>query len=193
MLKSAGMEENMAVVKCEKGHFYDDEKYAQCPICEKGAPEESLTVAINRQVENYAAQYVQHHADHQYVETDKEKTIGISSHRAEQKYTVGWLVCIQGTDKGRDFRLYAGFNRIGRGYDNDIVLKDMQVSRENHCSVIYEEKKNRFYLMPEHGNMVYRDKILLQQAEEITEGSVIQIGESELELVVFCRGERRWG
>ena len=184
----------MAVTRCGQGHFYDNEKFTQCPHCRSGAVQESVTVAFTgRQIENYAAQYIQRKSSHQHVELDEERTIGIYSGRGENKYVAGWLVCTEGPAKGSDYRIYAGFNRIGRGYDNDIVLKeDMQVSREVHCSVVYEERKNVFYAVPQGGNLVYLDGEVLEQAEPIRDGSVLRIGASSLEFAAFCKGEKKW-
>ncbi|MCM1160533.1 MAG: FHA domain-containing protein [Roseburia sp.] len=107
-------------------------------------------------------------------------------------YAAGWLVCTGGQDYGRDFPLYAGFNRIGRTSENDIVLTDEHLSKGEHCSVIYEEKKNVFYVVPRAGSLVYANDVLVEEAKEIEEGTVIMAGETELELVVFCKGEKRW-
>lgn len=107
-------------------------------------------------------------------------------------YAAGWLVCTGGKDYGRDFPLYAGFNRIGRTSENDIVLTDEHLSKGEHCSVIYEEKKNVFYVVPKAGSLVYANDVLVEEAKEIKEGTVIMAGETELELVVFCKGEKRW-
>lgn len=191
----------MAVIRCEHGHYYDNEKYISCPHCENGqmGHEErqmgdSVTIALDNQMtEEYAAQYVRSQTAGQHIELDSEKTIGIYATRDEAKYIVGWLVCIDGPAKGTDYRLLTGFNRIGRGHSNDIVLTtDMQVSRELHCSIIYEEKKNKFYVMPQAGCLTYLREEIVDQAVEINSGDVIRVGESYLELVAFCQGDKKW-
>ncbi len=192
----------MAIVKCGNSHFYDNEKYTECPHCAelKNSPnEDSVTVAMvsqERQVENYAAQYLKQSAPGAHVslsvDRDSEKTVSIFEKKGIKGYTAGWLVCVKGEELGRDFPLYAGFNRIGRAYGNDIVLKDSQVSRQEHCSIIYEEKKNRFYLSPKGGNLVYLGEELLVGAQEIKSGQVITVGETKLEFAAFCIGEKKW-
>lgn len=215
----------MAVVQCINAHYYDDEKYQQCPHCaalqEKAAQDKQTAEQVSqaRQIENYAAQYIRQHRAQPQVqstqpqvqstqpqapniqgqmpveasrEVDDEKTVSLYQKRGAARYTVGWLVCVEGEEYGRDFPLCAGFNRIGRSGSNDIVLSDMQISMEEHCSVIYEQKKNIFYLLPKAGSLVYVRDALVQQAQEIESGEVIIIGETRLELVAFCKGERRW-
>lgn len=208
----------MAVVQCKFAHYYDNEKYEQCPHCaalsEKSAQEQQAVEAVSqaRQIEDYAAQYLRQHrvqkqeavphpqtADPSLqkpsapLREDDEKTVSLYQKCGAARYTVGWLVCVEGNEYGRDFPLYAGFNRIGRAGNNDIVLADMQVSMEEHCSVIYEQKKNIFYVLPKAGCLVYIRDALVQQAQEIVSGEVITLGETKLELVAFCRGDRRWG
>ncbi len=72
------------------------------------------------------------------------------------------------------------------------MLDDPQVSREEHCSVIYEEKKNVFYVFPKDGNLVYAGDEMVEQAQEVSSGEVITIGGTQLEFVAFCKGEKRW-
>lgn len=192
----------MAVVQCKNGHFYDNEKYRQCPHCAaldgKTAQGQQMAEAISqaRLAESYAAQYIRqrrsHPADTKEQEADDEKTVSLYQKRGDARYTVGWLVCVGGAEYGRDFSLYAGFNRIGRSGGNDIVLADAQISMEEHCSVIYEQKKNIFYVLPKAGSLVYVRDSLVQQAQEICDGEVITLGETRLELAAFCKGERRW-
>ena len=50
----------MAIIQCGAGHYYDNEKFSECPHCAMaaqagGGEKESLTVALaheSRQVEN---------------------------------------------------------------------------------------------------------------------------------------------
>lgn len=60
----------MAIIQCGAGHYYDNEKFSECPHCAMaaqagGGEKESLTVALaheSRQVENYAVEYVKKNA-----------------------------------------------------------------------------------------------------------------------------------
>lgn len=199
----------MAVVRCSKSHYYDNEKYKECPHCAGasggGIEQESVTVALqSQQVDNYAVEYVKRTSPAANLQNaasgydasrrggDDERTVSIYEKKGVARFTAGWLVCVEGEEYGRDFTLYAGFNRIGRSAGNDIVLKDMQVSREEHCSIIYEEKKNIFYVMPKGGNLTYLDDEIISQAQEIKSGQIITVGDTSLEFMAFCTGEKRW-
>lgn len=196
----------MAIIQCGAGHYYDNEKFSECPHCAMaaqagGGEKESLTVALaheSRQVENYAVEYVKKNAQAPLPnptarrDAEEEKTISIYQKKGVSRCIAGWLVCVEGEANGKDFPIYAGFNRIGRSHSNDIVLDDPQVSREEHCSVIYEEKKNVFYVFPKDGNLVYAGDEMVEQAQEVASGEVITIGGTKLEFVAFCKGEKRW-
>ncbi len=193
----------MAIVICSNGHYYDDEKFKECPHCAAGDKEEdSLTVAMahqSRQVENYAVEYIKKAAPNARIhveagrpDPDAEKTVGVYARRGLLTCTAGWLVCVRGAEYGRDFPLYAGFNRIGRGAGSDVALNDMQVSRDEHCSVIYEEKKNVFYLVPKAGSLTYVGEELVDAARELKSGQIVAVGKTWLELVAYCAGEKRW-
>lgn len=181
----------MAIVQCASLHYYDNEKFNVCPHCARLAEKKQEKKPVqDEQIESYAMEYIKRNRA-EVKEGDSEKTIGIYQKRGAS-YTAGWLVCVKGAEYGRDFPLYAGFNRIGRAGDNDIVLTDAGVSREEHCSVIYEEKKNIFYILSKAGNLTYLEDMLLEQAQEIESGQVITVGETQLEFVAFCTGEKRW-
>lgn len=89
--------------------------------------------------------------------SDDGKTIGMFSAAMGNDYVTGWLVCIDGVEKGRDFRLRHGFNWIGRDYDMDVILQsDIAVSRQKHCAVVYDDRSNSFSVVPNAGNELYK-------------------------------------
>lgn len=190
----------MAVVKCENGHYYDNSVYGECPHCQnqswnEGNIRESVTVAMQEEIQQYAAAYVQGQgpASSAPVEFDEEKTIAIYSKLKGNDFVAGWVVCTKGPERGRSFELYHGFNRIGRGEQNDVCLAgDKKITREEHFSIVYENRKNRFFAVPQGGYITYLNGETLRQAEEIATGDVLAAGESTLEFVAFCRGDKKW-
>jgi len=61
----------------------------------------------------------------------------------------GWLVCLEGPDRGRDYRLHMEKNFIGRAQNMDVVLDgDSTVSREKHAIVIFDPRKKVFWALP---------------------------------------------
>ena len=62
---------------------------------------------------------------------------------------VGWIVCVEGQDKGRDYRIRTERNFIGRNDSNDIVIKgDDSISRERHAIISFNPRTNSFRLAP---------------------------------------------
>lgn len=175
----------MSIVMCDKGHYYDDGKFFQCPYCgvsfefsqeEKGKHIEDATVRL---------------AD---MKEDDDKTISYwKTEGNDRDYVTGWLICVDGPEKGRDYRLHYGFNRIGRSYQMDICIEeDMQITRDNHCSIVYDMKENEFSIMPSTGTLTYLNNCMLMESKKINDGDQIRIGQSTLEFIAFCKGEKRW-
>ena len=198
----------MAVVRCSKGHYYDDEKFARCPHCgvledlQEGeqkaahAPREGITIPLFRRKSRGTPQEdkktVAIQADIGHA-GDDQKTIGFFDSAKGNDFVTGWLVCVKGPEKGRDYRLFHGFNRIGRGVDAGVyIASDSQISKEGHCSIVYDDRSNRFSIVPEGGNSTYVRGQLLTVPETLTTGDIIQMGESSFEFVAFCREGRVW-
>lgn len=191
----------MSIVRCSKGHFFDDEKYASCPSCSgsSGGPkwqmEDDKTVSLDafgtgevKKIRLTAEPLAKQSVTGSW---DSEKTVALSGYEGT-RMLVGWMVCVAGVMKGRDYRLYPGFNRIGRNMDSDICLQDNEVSAESHCSVVYDEKNSEFYLVPGKGTITYLNEETVQKAVEIQDGDRIRMGECTLLFAAFCKGERTW-
>ena len=183
----------MSVIQCQNGHFYDDMKFATCPHCtatpKQVSGEDVVTVAM------YEVDAV---TDEQALNRDsvKEqdaKTVAIYGAQMEADPVVGWLVSLVGPEKGRDYRLHSGRNFIGRSLRMDVLLADDDgVSRENHCSVVYDPESNIFSVVPGDGTNTYLNDCLLTKPEEIMDDDVIRLGTTELVFIAFCNGVRKW-
>lgn len=188
----------MAITKCIRGHYYDDAKYMACPHCKAGEDmeEDTHTIAIRPgEIENQAILYLQGFGRKGKinVDIDDEKTIGMFSGSRGNDFVTGWLVCVEGPEKGRDYRLHYGFNKVGRSRMMDVcILEDGQIARETHCSIVYENRQNRFYAAPKGGNLVYLNDELLDESKDLKSGDILEMGESRFEFVAFCKGERKW-
>ncbi|HEX3682978.1 MAG TPA: FHA domain-containing protein [Bryobacteraceae bacterium] len=60
--------------------------------------------------------------------------------RQPKRDLVGWLVALDGEQKGEDFRVRDGQNTVGSAPDADIILRDETVSGK-HASVRYKDAK----------------------------------------------------
>ncbi len=108
---------------------------------------------------------------------------------------VGWLVVIAGKGKGRSVEIAAGSSPIGRGEGQRIRLDfgDDQISRENHATLTFDVRSNRFFL--NHGggrNLTYLAGEPVLVPVELKGGEVISIGDTELKFVPFCGPDFSW-
>jgi len=112
---------------------------------------------------------------------------------------VGWMVCVEGVDKGRSFRLVKGNNTIGRpgnGKNYAVSLTDQGISRKGACGVIvYNEKTNQFFITPgdltTNINPYLNDDILLSP-QILSPRSVLEVAGDVLIFVPFCSDKFKW-
>ena len=186
------------MVKCQKGHYYDDNRYDRCPYCEnvmkQYAKERNEVTVAKRDVGISAAEVGRLVGRKSGLpDADEGRTISLYSPLKGNDYVTGWLVCVEGTEYGRDFRLHHGFNRIGRSPVMDVaLLNDKQISRDIHCQIVYENRENLFFLVPSGGNLVYLNREPVYDAAAICTGDVIGIGGTLFQFIAFCEGDRKW-
>ena len=178
------------MTRCSHGHFFDASKHSSCPYCGVGADVEGKTRRVpspnaGQQPRPASAPPASDpgvtHAAY------REATSGISP-------VVGWLVCVGGPDRGRDFRIHGEKNFIGRGSSMDIVIAgDESVSREKHASVAYDPKKRNFWLMPgEASGLVYLNGQLVNTPTRLNSRDLIEIGKTKLMFWPFCDDKFHW-
>lgn len=195
----------MAVVKCEKGHYYDDEKYEQCPHClgglkhikkETHVDDFNELMTISEPVLKEPAAHQEHitvNLEAFSESNDDGKTIGIYSFTNGTKPLAGWLVCTKGPAKGRDYRIFYGWNKIGRDLSMEIyVPEDRKISKENHLSIVFDEKSGGFYLVNEQGALSYLNGENILNSTGVKTGDVITMGDSDFVFIAFCTEERKW-
>ena len=80
---------------------------------------------------------------------DPDKTMPIMGTEENADPVTGWLVCIEGTQYGKDYKIHSGKNFIGRADNMHIqILGDNAISRVNHAAIIYDAKNRSTYLLP---------------------------------------------
>lgn len=180
--------ETVAILKCEKGHFFDDVKYKTCPHCAELLPESGEDVKT-----------VSHAATSGLAKEDlnalirEEKTVAASAPETDLDPVVGWLVCVGGAEKGRDYRIHAGRNFLGRALRMDIsIVDDATITRENHCSVVYDPQSGYFFLVPGMGTNTYLNGARLSRPSRLEDEDTIQIGDSLFCFIAYCKGTRKW-
>lgn len=187
----------MTMVSCGNGHFYNDEEHTGCPFCGVG-PELGATRPLMGD------------ADLDRAGLDKEHTraaqtppsAGLGRDPGETRHVwakrlggvdpvVGWLVCVKGPERGRDYRIHTERNFIGRSPAMDIAITgDPSISRDNHAILSYNPKRHSFRLAPGDGRgLVYLNDEEVLTPLELAPYDRIELGETTLLFVPFC-GER---
>ena len=189
----------MAIIKCKNNlHFYDDGRYDECPHCKSMILSDDGTQTMtvrekDRSEEVLESVNILRQKIHLEDVVDKDKTIAYRANEKNEDFVTGWLVCVEGPERGRDYRLFHGVNRIGRSAGEDIsIVEDMTISRTSMCSVVYDIRGNDFYLVPEAGSMVYLNGKHISSPEGIKTGDIIKLGKSAFEYIAFCRDSRKW-
>lgn len=191
----------MAIVKCENGHFFDNNKYASCPYCvklenERNRYEEQIRDQVTMMMPKGEHEEQPDAVTVGLYETlpgDDQRTVGVFGRQSGKDFVTGWLVCTKGSEKGRDYRIYNGNNWIGRGYQMDIcIVDDPSISRERHAVLVYDHKSNKFFLSPGSGTITMVNQEILTKAKELKSRDRITLGESEFTFVPFCVEGETW-
>lgn len=209
----------MAFAECGNGHLYDPEQYAVCPYCNGGGNRIEFAASGSSDIGKTApvgggfgggrqstpealfaggeigatvapSDYKSKHKE----EEDSLKTVGIFQKSMKLEPVVGWLVCIDGPDKGKDFRIYARNNTIGRNEKMDICIKgDTTISRENHARLAYDGKHNNFHLIPaESTNNIYINDEPIYLPTKLESYDLIELGDSKFTFVPLCCEKFTW-
>lgn len=204
----------MPMIRCSQGHFFDNQKHSSCPWCGvsnldldaarqtgmsgdqtprtvalSGAPghghaepqEEVKTLRLNEKAVNMGS--------------SEGLTVSVVKKRAGIDPVVGWLVCVDGPDKGRDYRIHAEKNTAGRSDAMDIAIKgDGTISRDNHAYVVFNPKKGTFRVQPGEGRgLIYVNDEEVIGSQELKPYDIIEMGESKFCFVPFCGERFDWG
>ena len=105
---------------------------------------------------------------------------------------IGWLVCIEGKEIGLDYRLVSGYNWVGQSENMEIPLDDPSVAEDHHCALVYDEKHNCLFLVPQEGHDLELNDEILSQPVVISHMDKITIGHAKFYYVAFCQGDRTW-
>lgn len=209
----------MATERCPVGHYYDESRYSSCPACgvpgieivptrpgatvggleDDGARTEPVATGDRDAVmAPPAGDAAGSPGRTRHIETpprrlDEAKTVGLVRRQLGIDPVVGWLVCIAGPDRGRDFRLRSERNFLGRDEDMDVRLNDPTVSRSKHAIVSFNPVKASFRVIPgdSHG-LVYLNDEEVDHPQPLSAGDILVLGDSRLMFVPFCGENFSW-
>ena len=183
--------------QCERGHFYDNDRYAACPYCQNVQQGIGATVGLSPMQEIGKTMPVAGPGAASGAAGgagDVGKTVAVIKKNIGIDPPVAFIVVIDGIHKGEAFRLHAGRNFIGRGNEADISLpSDDTVSREAHALISYDIKSNSFMIAPGQGRgITYVNEKEVATAEPITAYDIIEVGKSKLMFLPVCGQNFQW-
>ncbi len=210
----------MELIHCKNGHLYDPSISADCPECAamagktvplaggvtfgpaddigKTQPMRRDTEPVNPPVSHWADASDFMSGAYMGGAGNYSPTMPVNYDRgietkAAQPVT-GWLVCINGPEKGKDYRLHEEYNYIGRSSKMDVCIAgDPTVSRENHAIIAYDTQERMFYFAPVSGASIVRHngKAVLGNVE-LKHGDRIQVGKGTFLFVPLCGENFQW-
>lgn len=180
------------------GHFYDASIHSTCPYC----------VPANASIPNPAGASVEktmpltqknpqdgeNRTRSQGNVGDEGRTVAIIKEELGIDPVVGWLVSLEGKEKGRDYRIHTDNNYIGRGEKMDICIRgDDTISRENHATISFDARDKVYYFTPGDGRSIVRlnDKGVFATTE-IKAYDIMEIGKTKLVFVPLCCDKFEW-
>jgi len=198
----------MAMVQCENRHFYDNRRHTHCPYCPvPGLRDANIPGTVAAGTDRSAmppteAAFPSQGSDSwstaagAYDPADTPGvTVGIfQKHAGGINPVVGWLVCVAGTNKGRDYRLHSDRNMIGRAPNMDVCIEgDETISREDHCQIAFSPRSRTFHLIPGIGrNLIYLNGKDVFSPTPLTPYDWIDLGDSGFLFVPFCTDRFEW-
>jgi hypothetical protein len=190
----------MAMQRCKDGlHFYDTDKHSSCPYCrDQGGTVDSTRAADFNDDESgktVAINSLQSTNTLPMPSPDSDVTIGIFRKKAGFEPVVGWLVCTEGSVKGKDFRIKPGINEVGRDDTQDVeivITGDELISRRDHAEIEYDPEENAFYLVRKKNPAVKINGKSVRQPTLLNSHDILQFGDSVFIFVPLCTESFKW-
>lgn len=200
-----------SMVLCPRGiHYYDASKYEKCPYCERiesgrggeptaaGMPGDSsglnrVTTPVDSPAppsRPAARRHVDSSPTAAWYPTEDES--------GGEKYfepVVGWLVVVEGPERGRDYRIVPGRNSIGRDPSAEVAIEGDELMSKDHAVLYYYAENNQFYIednRSKHGTFMVPGKELIAERRRIEDGNRIKVGQTVFILKTLCGSEFTW-
>jgi hypothetical protein len=106
---------------------------------------------------------------------------------------VGWLVCIEGDERGRDICLHSGQNFFGCKEDKTLlVASDAQSAPENHGAIVYDPKHNQFFIIANSAGEVKLNGEALSGSSQLKDADRIEVAGARYIFAALCKESFRW-
>ena len=178
----------MAMIRCDAGlHFFNTDQHSSCPFCRK-VPIGEETKPVPDPEPKPKTRPIR--------DDSKGKTRRIAPEGMENvDPVVGWLVCVDGPSRGKDYRIRAGKNFIGRGPKNTIqITGDDTISNEHHAIIRFSHKSSEYHFQDDQNtneNYVNDEEVMMPV--KLKHGDRLLMGKTLLLFVPLCDENFRWG
>ncbi|EKQ51000.1 MULTISPECIES: FHA domain-containing protein [unclassified Clostridium] len=162
----------MGLIRCPNGHMFSERRYGSiCPYCNIDTSKKERVEPVQEKIDI--------ETNLLYQEVDP---------------VCGWLVCIQGTRVGKDYKIKSGKNFIGRADDMDVqIIGDNDIATRNHAIIVYDPKKKNNVLLPgDSSGIAYLNGEPAYMPSELSAYDVIELGKSKFLFVPFCGEHFEW-
>jgi hypothetical protein len=156
---------------CNNGHQLED-SWTDCPYCARTGYKGAAVAAVGKTRAEVTATQVE-----QSTAADPRKTILLST--AKRAPVVGWVVVMNGTQKGEDFRLREGKNSLGTADGSEVTLRDQTVSSK-HASISYRDGKFFITDLDSTNGTFLNDETEPLARTELKDNDVIRVGDTTL-------------
>ena len=180
--------------RCEKcGSFYNQAKDPVCPHCSGAQAESDKTMPVTQGVTvpmtGGRATSVPYGGT-----VDDGRTLPVFRMETGIDPVVGWLVCVSGSEMGRDYKIHSDNNYMGRSEKMDICIRgDETISRENHATITYDGRERVFYFTPGESRSIVRlNGKAVMMTNEIKAYDKIELGITELMFIPVCGAAFDW-
>ena len=189
----------MKLVRCDKGHYYDAERFGVCPHCSTDAAPGPVAPPVENGYPEYPMQpdptkaYQPAAPAAEPVPAPAAEPVAEST-EVTREPVVGWLVAITGPHRGEDFRLKAGPNYIGRFANMDVALtKDRYVSRDKHAILYYDPASLTYSIQTgDDQKKMLVNNIAVYAPQAIGYGDALTIGHTDLLFFPCCSESFNW-
>jgi len=178
----------MSLVRCPNGHMYSVRKHGNtCPYCnvssDNGSSGSDVRKPAGRKVHTISN-----------TNDNNGKTQAYWENQEGLEPVVGWLVCIEGAQRGEDYQIRNEKNFIGRSEDMHIqIAGDNSISRKNHAVISYNPIQRNFFLIPGDGvGIVFRNNEAIYSPTELSAYDVLQMGKSKFIFIPLCGIHFEW-
>jgi FHA domain-containing protein len=198
--------------RCENGHFID-ESWDLCPYCPADSSESEIPIVRPARAvapaepaparpapaapPSGARREVPPAPPAPASQPPMERTVAVpklSAADASQvkRYVVGWLIGLNGVNRGESYPVRIGRNVLGRDRRSDIIVSDEQAS-SHHADLVFRPEERRFILMDHNStNGTYVNEMEIEPRKDLSGKDVIRIGSQKFLFIPLIHDGFYW-